>query len=75
MVANSYRGVSNICRKCLEEMKLQKVGPIIPYQARHSGASSDVASGRRTVHETKLRGRWQADASLRRYQKGGRLNE
>ena len=42
-----------------------------PCQIRHSGPSHDVAQASRSLMEIKLRGRWKADASMRRYTKGG----
>ena len=45
------------------------------YQLRHTGASSDFASQRRTLPEIKRRGRWRAESSVRRYEKGGRLTD
>ena len=46
-----------------------------PCQIRHSGPSHDVAQASRSLMEIKLRGRWKADASMRRYTKWGRLGE
>jgi hypothetical protein len=45
------------------------------YQLRHSGPSIDFAARSRTLAEIKRRGRWRSDASVRRYEKGGRLND
>ena len=45
------------------------------YQLRHSGPSHDLAAGLRELPLVKHRGRWRADASVRRYTKGGRLTE
>ena len=39
------------------------------YALRHGGASHDLLHQRRTVPEVKMRGRWQSDASVRRYGK------
>ena len=46
---------------------------LVPYQARHSGASIDRAQRHRSILEVKQRGRWRADASLIRYEKSARL--
>ena len=46
---------------------------LVPYQARHGGASEDKAAGTRSLMEIKKRGRWQAEASVRRYEKHGKL--
>ena len=45
------------------------------YQLRHSGPSFDRALGRRSALEVKFRGRWKSDASLRRYEKEGRVSQ
>ena len=46
---------------------------VVMYMFRHAGASTDFALKQRPLAEIKLRGRWKGDASLRRYEKGGRL--
>ena len=46
-----------------------------PYQLRHAGASWEFAAGHRNLAEVQRRGRWRATASVRRYEKGGRLTE
>ena len=51
------------------------IGEFMMYRLRHSGPSADFLSGRRTIPEIKHRGRWSSDSSVRRYQKGGRINE
>ena len=48
---------------------------LVPYQMRHSGASLDRAKGLRTLEATQKRGRWTSLASVRRYEKHGRLND
>ena len=45
------------------------------YQLRHSGPSFDHGARLRTIQEIKLRGRWAADNSVRRYEKAGRVTE
>ena len=47
----------------------------VPYQARHSGPSIDLALRRRTLDSAKKRGRWRTDRSLHRYEKAGRLQQ
>eukprot|EP00973_Karenia_brevis_P081049 11241173-Karenia_brevis.AAC.1 len=42
------------------------------YQLRHAGASKDFRGCLRTLKEVKRSGHWKTDASLRRYEKGGR---
>ena len=49
--------------------------PIVPYQARHSGASIDASRRLRPLLEVQKRGRWQTMKSVTRYEKGGRLAE
>ena len=46
-----------------------------PHCARHGGASTDYALGLRTLQAIQRRGRWLAPASVRRYEKAGRLNK
>ncbi|CAK0903612.1 unnamed protein product [Prorocentrum cordatum] len=53
------------------KLLLQRPPP--PCILRHSGASRDFAEQRRTLVGVKRRGRWRTDASVRRYEKGGRL--
>jgi hypothetical protein len=43
------------------------------YTLRHSGPSEDFLRGRRTLTETKRRGRWQCENNVKRYEKGARL--
>ncbi len=45
------------------------------YVLRHSGASADAWQSRRTLEQIQVRGRWKSSASVRRYQKGGRVAE
>ncbi len=59
----------------VEELSLQGLEEVVPYQLRHSGPSSDIAAKRRTLAEVKERGDWCTDSSLKRYQKGGRLGD
>ena len=51
------------------------IGKLTPHRLRHSGPSADWQSGARSLPVMQLRGRWQAASSLKRYQKGGRINE
>ncbi len=46
---------------------------IVPYSARHAGASGDRAAGVRSLGEIKKRGRWASDSSVKRYEQGGRI--
>ena len=45
------------------------------HQLRHFGPSFDRCHRLRSLMEIKARGRWAADASLRRYEQHGRLNQ
>ncbi|CAK0823231.1 unnamed protein product [Prorocentrum cordatum] len=47
---------------------------LVVYQARHSGASTDMASRRRTLAGVKQRGGWKSDRSVVRCEKGARLS-
>ena len=46
---------------------------VVPYQARHSGASLDRMNGFRSLLEVKGRGGWKLDSSVLRYEKHARL--
>ena len=61
-----------------EALKLASCGvglPLlaIPYQMRHTGASTDFGTGDRSIVEIRRRGRWRSDTSVRRYEKGSQL--
>ena len=45
----------------------------LPYQLRHTGASTDMAERARPLSDIKRRGRWQADSSVKRYEKAAIL--
>ena len=46
---------------------------VVPYMARHGGASDDRATKVRTLDEVRKRGRWLSESSTRRYEKHGKL--
>ena len=71
----SQKDVASALRKAALSLRLANLGPITPYRLRHSGASWDFASGKRALGEIQRRGRWRSSTSVRRYEKGGRLNE
>jgi integrase len=48
---------------------------LVPYQARHSGASVDAANHYRTIAEIQRRGRWKTSASVQRYEKHAQLGK
>jgi len=62
-------------REACVGLQLECLGPPTLYQLRHSGASADFASNRRTLAEIQRRGRWRTSASVRRYEKGGRVSQ
>jgi hypothetical protein len=45
----------------------------VPYQARHSGPSTDLADGTRSLAEAQRRGRWAQASSMARYERRARL--
>ena len=45
-----------------------------PHCCRHGGPSTDVAIAVRDLRAVQRRGRWKGDASVRRYEKTGRLH-
>ena len=48
---------------------------LVPYQARHSGASVDAAGRHRTLPEIQRRGRWKTLASVQRYERHAQLGK
>lgn len=46
---------------------------VLPYQLRHTGASTDFAIDDRTLSALLRRGRWRNEGSARRYEKGSQL--
>eukprot|EP00974_Lingulodinium_polyedra_P011473 1107894-Lingulodinium_polyedra.AAC.1 len=42
---------------------------------RHGGASHDALLGTRSEREIQERGRWASERNVRRYRKGGRVNQ
>ena len=59
-------------QQAAEALHLQALRPCL-YGLRHGGASEDMLHRHRPVPEIKLRGRWAADSSLRRYMKHTKL--
>ncbi|CAE8645231.1 unnamed protein product, partial [Polarella glacialis] len=53
---------------------LQELG-YVPYQLRHGGPSHDHFFKLRSMLEIKLRGRWSADSTRKRYEAGGRIEQ
>ena len=60
-----------------KQLHLEEFSPTTPvlYQLRHGGASHELASGHRDTAGLMKRGRWTSLASVKRYEKGGRLAE
>ena len=46
-----------------------------PYQNRHGGPSRDIQMKLRCLAEVQKRGHWKSPASLRNYEKAGRLHK
>lgn len=46
---------------------------LVPYQARHGGATHDRWDQSRSLEEVRKRGRWRSEQSTRRYEKHGKL--
>jgi len=74
MVEESQVDVGRLVAEGAKRAGLQRMN-LVPYSARHSGPSADRATGVRSLLEIKKRGRWGADASVRRYEQGGRILE
>ena len=70
-----YRRWAALFRRAVLDLHLGALGPPTLYMLRHAGASLDVARGARTLQEVQKRGRWDSFASVRRYEKAGRVAE
>jgi hypothetical protein len=68
----NYLTAKNLFKVACEKLGLTDPSP---YRLRHGGASHDRAMNLRTLAEVKRRGRWVADSSLRRYDKGTLLQK
>ena len=66
---NDYQA---LFRSAVRDLKLQKLKPT-PHGLRHGGPSTDAALQVRSRDDIRKRGRWQADVSVRRYEKSGKL--
>ena len=67
----TYPGFAKAFSQAALDLGLQ----VVPYQARHSGASIDAATRRRPLHEIKMRGGWRSDKPVARYEKSARLTQ
>ena len=74
-LALTYSTWAHQFRAAGERLHLRSLGPPTLYQLRHGGASHESWTEFRGVADIKLKGRWASDASLRRYCKGGRVNQ
>eukprot|EP00438_Fugacium_kawagutii_P025634 Skav225523 [mRNA] locus=scaffold3039:85591:86910:- [translate_table: standard] len=63
----SYPQLALHWKEALRKLGLPESFAVL-YQLRHSGASWDALQRHRSLLEIKLRGRWSADASLKRYE-------
>ena len=66
----SYDDFTREFRRTCKRLRL---ADLVPYQARHSGASIDFQKKWRSFGEIKKRGRWRQDASVARYERAARL--
>ena len=67
----SYTAYARLIRSAVAGLKLPY--QVTPHMFRHGGASEDYLRGLRSLEAIQIRGRWDAFASVRRYQKSGRL--
>ena len=56
-------------------LQLEALGPPVLYQLRHGGASHEALTGFRDGVSLLRRGRWASERSVKRYAKGGRVNQ
>ena len=69
----SYREMAAEFKNAGTVFNLNEAGVVHLYQLRHGGASHDALSHHRDLLSIEKRGRWRmCDASVRRYEKGGR---
>ena len=70
LLAHSYAAYLSLFRRTTQRLGVQ----VVPYQARHSGASCDRAENVRSLEATQKRGQWASQKSVKRYEKAGRVN-
>ena len=68
----SYLEWAAVAKRAAAAALLAPLAPVL-YQLRHSGPSVDIAEGRRSLAQVKVRGRWVSDNSVRRYEKHSQL--
>ena len=66
----SYGELAIAFAKVVADAELPK---LVPYQARHSGASIDRAGRHRTLEQIQKRGFWRSARSVARYERAARL--
>ena len=71
----SYAEWANEFHKAGLVLGLNDLGPPVLYQLQHGGASHEVLTGRRSTLDVQNRGRWRTVTSVKRYEKGGRINQ
>ena len=70
ILACDYQDFAKQFSRTRRRLRIKK---LLPYQARHSGASIDLCLRHRTIPEVKNRGRWASDKSMLRYNKAATL--
>ena len=60
------------CHRASRHLKYQE-GAVTPHVMRHTGPSNDIFHKRRDIQAVQKRGRWEAKASARRYEKASLL--
>jgi len=73
LVPLDYQPASRYFAAAVRTSGLSLLAPVL-YSMRHSGPSQDIHDGLRDLRAVKARGRWAADSSVRRYEKGAILN-
>lgn len=75
LVPVPYNQLARDFRAVCKKLGFLSIGVEHLYQLRHGGASFDVASGHLDIVSAMKKGRWRSMSSVRRYERGGRLNE
>ena len=70
LFAFDYQDFAREFRRSCRRLRIRR---LVPYQARHSGASIDLCMSHRTIPEVKGRGRWASEKSMLRYNKAAKL--
>ena len=71
----SYQEFAQTSEQALESLGYHQLGVTNLYQLRHGGISHEVATGRRSLLDAQVRGRWKSQKSMTRYEKGGRIHQ